>query len=224
MAVSNLTLMQNLRENKMENFTIVSNNLVLRDLTYLRDINTPQRDFRLALDRIAYSICIALSSRLVMREEEVETPMEVTIGKKIAMPQVLVPILRAGLSMGSAFLQLLPKAKMGHIGIKRNEETLEPIEYYYKTPKDLENSIVIILDPMLATGGSVSAAINYLKQNGANNIMVASIIAAPEGVDRVLKEHPDVHIYTAALDRGLNEKGYIVPGLGDAGDRVFGTL
>ncbi len=208
----------------MNNFTVVSNNLVLRDITYLRDKDTPQRDFRNALDRITYSLCIAMSGHIKMRDVEVETPLEVTKGKKIAMPIVLVPILRAGLSMGNAFLQLLPQAKMGHIGIKRNEETLEPIEYYYKTPKDLEHSLVIILDPMLATGGSVSAAIKFLKSNGARNIILASIIAAPEGVKRILNDHPDVAIYTASLDKGLNEKGYIVPGLGDAGDRVFGTL
>jgi len=209
---------------KMNNFTVVSNNLVLRDITYLRDKDTPQRDFRNALDRITYSLCIAMSGHIKMRDVEVETPLEVTKGKKIATPIVLVPILRAGLSMGNAFLQLLPQAKMGHIGIKRNEETLEPIEYYYKTPKDLEHSLVIILDPMLATGGSVSAAIKFLKSNGAKNIILASIIAAPEGVKRILNDHPDVSIYTASLDKGLNEKGYIVPGLGDAGDRVFGTL
>ncbi len=208
----------------MNNFTVVSNNLVLRDITYLRDKDTPQRDFRNALDRIAYSLCIAMSGHIKMRDVEVETPLEVTKGKKIATPVVLVPILRAGLSMGNAFLQLLPQAKMGHIGIKRNEETLEPIEYYYKTPKDLEHSLVIILDPMLATGGSVSAAIKFLKTNGAKHIILASIIAAPEGVKRILNDHPDVAIYTASLDKGLNEKGYIVPGLGDAGDRVFGTL
>ncbi len=208
----------------MNNFTVVSNNLVLRDITYLRDKDTPQRDFRNALDRITYSLCIAMSGHIKMRDVEVETPLEVTKGKKIATPIVLVPILRAGLSMGNAFLQLLPQAKMGHIGIKRNEETLEPIEYYYKTPKDLEHSLVIILDPMLATGGSVSAAIKFLKSNGAKNIILASIIAAPEGVKRILNDHPDVSIYTASLDKGLNEKGYIVPGLGDAGDRVFGTL
>lgn len=209
---------------KMDNFTVVSNNLVVRDLTYLRDKDTPQRDFRNALDRIAYSLCIALSPKIKMREVEVETPLEITKGKKIATQIVLVPILRAGLSMANAFLQLLPQAKMGHIGLKRNEETLEPIEYYYKTPKNLEHSLVIILDPMLATGGSVSAAINILKDSGANNIILASIIAAPEGVKRLLNDHPDVAIYTASLDKGLNEKGYIVPGLGDAGDRVFGTL
>lgn len=208
----------------MNNFTVVSNNLVLRDITYLRDKDTPQRDFRNALDRIAYSLCIAMSGHIKMRDVEVETPLEVTKGKKIATPVVLVPILRAGLSMGNAFLQLLPQAKMGHIGIKRNEETLEPIEYYYKTPKDLEHSLVIILDPMLATGGSVSAAIKFLKTNGAKHIILASIIAAPEGVKRILNDHPDVAIYTASLDKGLNEKGYIVPGLGDSGDRVFGTL
>lgn len=209
---------------KMNNFTVVTNNLVQRDLTYLRDKDTPQRDFRNALDRIAYSLCIAMSGHIKMRDVEVETPLEVTRGKKIATPIVLVPILRAGLSMGNAFLQLLPQAKMGHIGIKRNEETLQPIEYYYKTPKDLEHSLIIILDPMLATGGSVSAAIKFLKTNGAKNIILASIIAAPEGVKRILNDHPDVAIYTASLDKGLNEKGYIVPGLGDAGDRVFGTL
>jgi len=174
------------------NLTVVSNNLVLRDITYLRDKNTPHRDFRTALDRIAYSLCIAMSDHIKMREVEIETPLELTRGKKFASPIVLVPILRAGLSMANAFLELLPQAKMGHIGIKRNEETLEPIDYYYKTPKELEHSLVIILDPMLATGGSVSSAIKILKGNGAKHIVIAAIISSPEGVQRILNDHSDV--------------------------------
>ncbi len=137
---------------------------------------------------------------------------------------VLVPVLRAGLGMVSGFLEIIPDAKVGHIGLQRDEETLKPVEYYYKTPKNIDKSIVILLDPMLATGGSGSEAIKYLKIRGAINIAFACLVASPEGVKKMQEIHPDTKIYGAALDRQLNNKGYILPGLGDAGDRTFGTL
>jgi uracil phosphoribosyltransferase len=137
---------------------------------------------------------------------------------------VLVPVLRAGLGMVSGFLELIPESKVGHIGLQRDEETLTPVEYYYKTPKDINKSKVILIDPMLATGGSASEAIKYLKKRGATDIVFACLVAAPKGVEKIFNDHPGIKIFGAALDRELNDKGYILPGLGDAGDRTFGTL
>ncbi|MCO6472686.1 MAG: uracil phosphoribosyltransferase [Melioribacteraceae bacterium] len=208
----------------MNNFTLVENPLIIRDMTYLRDKETKEYQFRLALRRVAYSLAIAISSEFEMEEREVITPLEVTSGYKLKQQIVLVPVLRAGLSLVNSFIEMIPDAKVGHIGLQRDEETLEPIDYYYKTPKNLEISKVIVLDPMLATGGSASAAFTFLKNRGANDLILASLIAAPEGVKKLNKDHPDVKIYTAALDRELNEQGFILPGLGDAGDRTFGTL
>jgi uracil phosphoribosyltransferase len=155
--------------------------------------------------------------------KEVETPLETTQGHALKDEIVIVPILRAGLGMVDAFLELFPEARVGHIGLYRDEETLKPVDYYFKFPKNLDKSIVIILDPMLATGGSICAAVSYLKERGANKIKVVSLIAAPEGINKLTNEHPDVQIYIAVLDRQLNSKGFILPGLGDAGDRIFGT-
>lgn len=208
----------------MKNLTIVSNPLILRDITYLRNKETKEYQFRLALRRIAYSLVIEISNEFVLREFEVETPLEITKGYNLSKPVVLVPVLRAGLSLVNSFIEMIPSAKVGHIGLQRNEETLEPVDYYYKAPKDLDKSKVIVLDPMLATGGSSSAAFSFLKKRGAVDTVMASIIAAPEGVEKLTSDHPDVPIYTAMLDRELNENGYILPGLGDAGDRTFGTL
>ncbi|MBE2279167.1 MAG: uracil phosphoribosyltransferase [Ignavibacteriaceae bacterium] len=208
----------------MKNIKVVSNPLILRDLTILRDKNTPPQEFRIALDRISYSLVVALSEEFKLIKFDVQTPLEVTDGFKIEKKIVLIPVLRAGLSMVNSFLTLIPEARVGHIGLQRNEVTLEPIDYYYKAPKDLNNSFVIVLDPMLATGGSVIASLNFLKKQGASKIVVASIIAAPEGVKKLADAHSEAFVYTAALDRQLNENGYIIPGLGDAGDRVFGTL
>jgi uracil phosphoribosyltransferase len=150
--------------------------------------------------------------------------LEKTQGAKLTHDIILVPVLRAGLGMVNGFLQIIPEAKVGHIGLQRDEETLKPIEYYYKVPKHLETAEVVMLDPMLATGGSASEALKYLKKRGASKLVFACLVAAPEGIDRIKSEHPDVKIYAAALDRELNSKGYILPGLGDAGDRTFGTL
>ncbi len=208
----------------MDNLKLVSNPLISRDITYLRNKETKEYQFRLALRRIAYALAIEISNEFELREFEVETPLEITKGYNLKKQIVLVPVLRAGLSLVNSFIEMIPNAKVGHIGLQRDEQTLKPIDYYYKAPKNLDTSKVIVLDPMLATGGSASAAFQFLKDKGANDCVMASLIAAPEGVARLSKEHPDVPIYTATLDRELNSNGYILPGLGDAGDRTFGTL
>lgn len=208
----------------MKNFTLIDNPLVQRDITILRDKQTNTASFRAALNRISYAIAIEIAKSFELEKMEVETPLEKTIGFKIKKPIVLVPVLRAGLSMVDAFLKMIPDANVGHIGLQRDEVTLKPIDYYYKAPKKLEESITIVLDPMLATGGSAVASFNSLKQKGANECILACLIAAPEGVQRMNEYHPDVKIFSASLDRQLNEFGYILPGLGDAGDRTFGTV
>ena len=208
----------------MKKLIIVDNPLVRRDVTILRDKETDPNGFRLALDRVSHSIAIEISKSFDLTEFEVETPLEKTKGYKFSKQVILVPVLRAGLSMVSSFLEMIPDAKVGHIGLQRDEKTLQPIDYYYKTPKNLDESITIVLDPMLATGGSAVASFNSLKQKGAKKCILACLIAAPEGVEKMNSEHPDIAIYTAALDRQLNSVGYILPGLGDAGDRNFGTL
>ena len=169
-------------------------------------------------------MAVELSKEFSLTQTEIETPLEKTKGSKLSSDVILVPVLRAGLGMVNGFLQIIPEAKVGHIGLQRDEETLKPVEYYYKVPKNLESAEVVILDPMLATGGSASEALKYLKKRGASKMAFACIVAAPEGIEKINSEHPDVKIFAAAIDRELNSKGYIVPGLGDAGDRTFGTL
>ncbi|MCF8266889.1 MAG: uracil phosphoribosyltransferase [Ignavibacteriales bacterium] len=208
----------------MNNLIIVENPLIKRDITILRDKNTPYELFRIALNRIGYSIAIELSKSLKLTQFTVTTPLEETNGYRLKDSIILIPVLRAGLAMVQSFIELIPDASVGHIGLQRNETTLQPVEYYFKTPSHLPESKVIIIDPMLATGGSASYAIRYLKQKGAANVSLACLIAAPFGVNKITSEHPDVQIYTAALDRELNSSGYILPGLGDAGDRTFGTF
>lgn len=208
----------------MKNIFIIDNPLVKIDITNLRNKATSEELFRNSVKRISYNLAIEISRYFEVKEISIETPLEKTVGFELTHSIVLVPILRAGLGMMDAFLEIMPKARVGHIGLQRDETTLQPVDYYYKTPKQLDKAKVILLDPMLATGGSSSAAISYLKNSGANDIYFASLIAAPEGMHKVAMEHPDVKIFTAAFDRELNDKGYIVPGLGDAGDRTFGTL
>lgn len=208
----------------MKNLTIVDNPLIKRDMTILRDEKTEAYQFRLALGRIAYSLVISISSSFELDEIEVKTPLEITKGFKIRKQIVLVPVLRAGLSLVSSFIEMIPRAKVGHIGLQRDEKTLKPVDYYYKTPKNLDQSKTIVLDPMLATGGSASAAAQFLKERGASDCLMVCLIASPEGVEKMYKDHPDVPIFTSALDRELNQNGFILPGLGDAGDRTFGTL
>lgn len=207
-----------------KNLTIIENPLVQRELTVLRDKNTNTQNFRASLERVAYSLAIAVSENFETRKIEVETPLEKTDGCVFEKEIILIPVLRAGLSLVHAFVSLIPDAKVGHIGLQRDEKTLQPIDYYFKAPKNLSDSKTLVLDPMLATGGSASEALSSLKKRGATDLIFVSLIAAPEGVARLEEEHPDVKIYTASLDRKLNEVGYILPGLGDAGDRTFGTL
>lgn len=207
-----------------KNFVIIDHPLVRRDVTILRDQNTESETFRAALQRISNILAVEISKEFKLITKEVTTPLEKTNGAKLANDVILVPVLRAGLGMVNGFLQIIPEAKVGHIGLQRDEETLKPVEYYYKVPNKLDSANVIILDPMLATGGSASEAISYLKKRGAKNIFFSSIVCAPAGVNKIEFEHPEIKIFTAALDRELNDKGYILPGLGDAGDRTFGTL
>lgn len=203
--------------------TVINHPLAVRDLTLLRDKATPSSEFRAALKRIASVVVSKVSEKFKLKAKMVETPLEKTKGYELADKIVLVPVLRAGLGLLDSFLDLMPDAKVGHIGLSRNEKSLKPVDYYMKVPGSIRDARVLLLDPMLATGGSASAAINFLKQSGANNITLVSLVASPEGVSKVNKDHPNVKVYTVALDRELNNKGYILPGLGDAGDRTFGT-
>lgn len=197
--------------------------LLRRDVTILRDAHTPHHEFRRVLRRVASLLAFEVSADLALRDVAVRTPLEPTTGQALAQPIVLVPVLRAGLGMLDPFLDVLPEAAVGHVGLYRDETTLEPVEYYGRYPNELAGSIVMVLDPMLATGGSADAALSLLKRRGARDIRLVCIVAAPQGVARVQQAHPDVAIHTAVLDRDLNDHGYIVPGLGDAGDRQFGT-
>lgn len=208
----------------MNNVTVVSHPLIQHKLTMLRDKNTSSKDFRELVREIAMLMAYEVTRNLPLKDIEIETPIAKTTGKALAGEDIaIVPILRAGLGMVDGMLDLIPNAKIGHIGLYRNEETLQPVEYYCKLPSDIGNRIVIITEPMLSTGGSMSGAIELLKQKGAKRIKSIHLVCAPEGLKRVTDAHPDVEIYTAAIDEKFDEKGYIVPGLGDAGDRLFGT-
>ena len=203
---------------------ILDHPLVQHKVSLLRDKGTGTKEFKELVGEIAMLLCYEATRDLPTKEVEIVTPIAVAkshvlAGRKLA----LVPILRAGLGMVDGMLSLLPAAKVGHIGMYRNEETLEPVEYYCKLPSDIAERDVLLLDPMLATGGSACDAITQIKKRGARSIKFLAIIAAPEGLAKVHEQHPDVDIYVAALDEKLNENGYIVPGLGDAGDRIFGT-
>jgi uracil phosphoribosyltransferase len=206
------------------NFNLIDHPLIKRDITVLRNISTEPETFRAAVNRISNILAVEISKDVQLETYEVETPLEKTTGFRLRQEIVIVPVLRAGLGMVNGFLELIPDAKVGHIGLQRDETTLKPIEYYYKTPKNLDAAVVILVDPMLATGGSAAEALKYLKKRGAKNLVFACLVAAPEGIKKLSAEHPEIKIYGAALDRELNSKGYILPGLGDAGDRTFGTL
>jgi uracil phosphoribosyltransferase len=207
----------------MKNPIIIDHPLVKRDLTLLRDKKTPSYQFREILRRTASLMAYEVSRGLPVKKVEVQTPLEKTKGVAINQPIVLVPILRAGLGLLNGFIEVMPNARVGHIGLFRDEETLKPVDYYFKVPRNLDKALVLLLDPMLATGGSAVAAISYLKDRGAKKIRFVCLVAAPEGVRKVRKMHPDTLIITCSVDRGLNNRGYILPGLGDAGDRIFGT-
>jgi uracil phosphoribosyltransferase len=198
--------------------------LIQHKLTYIRDKKTGTKEFREIVDELAGLMAFEITRDLPLEEVVVETPVSkaksnVLAGKKLG----IIPILRAGLGMVDGIIKLIPTAKVGHVGLYRDPETLQPVEYYVKLPSDINERELIVVDPMLATGGSAVEAINSLKKRGAINIKFMCIIAAPEGIETLQQEHPDVDIYVAGLDEKLNEKGYIVPGLGDAGDRLFGT-
>lgn len=204
--------------------TVVNHPLIKEKMTRLRDAQTTSPEFRQLLDQIAQLLLFEVTKDFPVREIPVETPLQQTTGYALDISSItVVPILRAGLGFLDAVLDLIPEANAGHIGLYRDEKTLKPIEYYCKMPKD-KNAQVIVIDPMLATGGSGEAAITMLKEKGYKNIRFMCLVAAPEGVNVINKAHPDVKIYAAALDEKLNENGYILPGLGDAGDRVFGTV
>jgi uracil phosphoribosyltransferase len=203
--------------------TVLHHPLITHKLTQMRKESTGTKDFRQNLDEIAGLMAFEISRDLPLLDVEIITPVAPCTTQELAKEIVLVPILRAGLGMVNGIRDLIPTAKVGHIGLYRDEETLEPHEYFAKFPSNMPDSVVMVLDPMLATGGSASAAITLLKQRGAKSIKLVCLVGAPEGVKRIEKDHPDVDVYLAALDEKLNSKGYIVPGLGDAGDRIFGT-
>ena len=208
----------------MSTFHLVDHPLIQHKLTIMRRKNTPSKDFRDLLDEISMLMGYEITRNLPLEPIEIETPICKTKAKRIAGKKLaIVPILRAGLGMVDGLLRLVPVARVGHIGLYRDPETHEPVEYYCKMPPDIGERLVIIVDPMLATGGSAADAITMVKARGAKNILLMCLVAAPEGVKKVQEAHPDVDIYAASLDEMLNDHAYIVPGLGDAGDRIFGT-
>jgi uracil phosphoribosyltransferase len=197
--------------------------LLTHKLTLLRRKETGTKDFRETLEEIAGLMAYEITRDLPVRDITIETPLGKCSTQEMAREVVLIPVLRAGLGMVNGIANLIPTARVGHIGMYRDHETLKPITYYSKFPDNLADAVVMVLDPMLATGGSASAAIQVLKDHGAKTIKLVCVVGAPEGIDRIRKDHPDVQIYLAGLDEKLNSNGYIVPGLGDAGDRLFGT-
>lgn len=208
----------------MRQVKLLDHPMIQHKLTFIRDKNTGSKEFRELVEEVAMFMAYEVTRDLPLEEVLVETPVAIAKAHVIAGKKLgVIPILRAGLGMVNGLLRLVPAAKVGHIGLYRDPETLLPVEYYCKLPPDIEDREMIIVDPMLATGGSAAAAIAFLKSRGAKNIKLLCLIAAPEGIARVHDEHPDVDIFTAAIDECLNDHAYIVPGLGDAGDRLFGT-
>jgi uracil phosphoribosyltransferase len=206
------------------NLTVLDHPLIQHKLGVLRDRQTSKKTFRALVDEISMLMGYEVTKDLKLEDRQIETPLERMIARKVSGKKLtLVPILRAGLGMVEGILRLMPSVRVGHIGLYREHDTLQPVDYYFKIPRESEARDFIVLDPMLATGGSAVAAVQSLKKHGATRVRFVCIVAAPEGVQTMLEAHPDVHIYAAALDRQLNEHGYIVPGLGDAGDRLFGT-
>jgi len=206
------------------NLTVVDHPLIQHKLSFLRDKETSKKKFKELVDEIAMLMAYEVTKDLPLAEVEVETPLEKMTARQVAGKKLtVVPILRAGLGMVDGVVRLMPGVRVGHIGLYRDHDTLQPVDYYFKIPADAESRDFLVLDPMLATGGSASAAVTSLKRQGAKRVRMLCMVAAPEGVQRMLDDHPDVHVYAAALDRELNDVGYILPGLGDAGDRLFGT-
>ncbi|MCH2137179.1 MAG: uracil phosphoribosyltransferase [Phycisphaerales bacterium] len=206
-----------------DSLSVLDHPLIQHKLARIRDANTPPDVFRSLVSQVAGLMVFQISRELPLQDTQVRTPLEETTCKRLAGPITIVPILRAGIGMADGITSLMPEARTGHVGLYRDETTLEPVEYYCKLPQDIASGPVYLVDPMLATGGSAIAAAKMVSERGCINIQLVCLVAAPEGVAAVAKACPQVHIHTAALDRQLNESGYIVPGLGDAGDRMFGT-
>jgi len=213
-----------MKPREFPNLVVFDHPLIQHKLSHMRDRTTGFRPFRALLYQIAGLMVFEATRSFPTRAVEVDTPIERTLSKRLEGTITVVPVLRSGLGMTEGILEMMPEARVGHLGLARDEQTLEPVVYLRKLPKDLSQGPVILVDPMLATGGSAVEAIRILKNAGANDIRMMSLVAAPEGVARLLQEHPEVPIYTAALDRQLNERGFICPGLGDAGDRMYGTV
>lgn len=208
----------------MSKIVILEHPLVIHKVSILRDVNTGKKEFREIVKELSQFMCFEATKDLPLEDYEVTTPITKMTAKRIAGKNLsIIPILRAGLGMVDGMLDLIPTAKVGHIGLYRDPETLMPVEYYCKLPHEIEQRDIFVLDPMLATGGSAISAISFLKDKGCKNINFLCILAAPEGVKNLQKNHPDINIYVCAIDEKLNDHGYIVPGLGDAGDRLFGT-
>lgn len=208
----------------MSKVIIMEHPLIQHKIGIMRRKSTSTKEFRDLVSEVAMLICYEATRELPLAEIEIETPLVKTIAWEIAGKKLcIVPILRAGLHMADGILNLIPNAKVGHVGLYRNEETLEPVEYFCKLPSDASEREIFVVDPMLATGGSASAAIQLLKNRGISKVHFLCLIAAPEGVKRLTEQHPDIDIYIGTLDERLNEQGYILPGLGDAGDRIYGT-
>jgi uracil phosphoribosyltransferase len=205
------------------NLRLFDHPVIQHKLAYLRDRSRGYRGFRALLYQIAGLMVYEVTRTFPTEEFEVDTPLERMKARRLAAPITVVPVLRSGLGMSEGIMDLIPEARVGHLGLARDEHTLQPRAYLEKLPKDLGSGPVILVDPMLATGGSASAAIAMLRRNGARDLRMICLVAVPEGLRRIGKDHPDVIVYAAALDRGLNEKGFIMPGLGDAGDRMYGT-
>ncbi|HID39772.1 MAG TPA: uracil phosphoribosyltransferase [Calditrichaeota bacterium] len=208
---------------QFKNLTILDHPLIQQKLFYLRDRHTNNYNFRTILNELAGLMVYEITRDFPLIEREVSTPLEKTTGYVLAKPITLVPILRAGLGMCDGIMNLVPQARVGHLGLYRDKKTLQPVEYYHKFPSDLADSEVLVIDPMLATGGSAVAALDFVKKAGATSIAFICLVAAPEGVRFLEERYPDIPVYTAALDRKLNDHKYILPGLGDAGDRIYGT-
>lgn len=207
----------------MSNLYVCDHPLVQSKLAKLRDVSTKSKEFRELVGELSSLICYEATKNLPTKEIVVDGYFGETPCKTLGTDVGVIAILRAGIGMVDGFINLVPNAKVGHIGLYRDPDTLMPVEYFCKIQKDAENMMIYVLDPMLATGGTAAAAIQFLKERGVKNIAFLCLVSSPEGVKKLQEEHPDVDIYTAALDKGLNEKGYVVPGLGDAGDRLFGT-
>lgn len=208
----------------MGKFQVIDHPLIQHKLTLIRDKNCGTKVFREVVDEIAMLMAFEVSRDMPLEEVEIETPLGKSIQKRLSGKKVaIIPILRAGIGMVDGMLQLIPAAKVGHIGMYRDHDTWEPVEYFVKLPSDIDTRQLFVVDPMLATGGSAILAVDALKKRGGNNIKFVCLVAAPEGVKALQEAHPDVDIFTAGLDDRLDENGYIVPGLGDAGDRLFGT-